>query len=131
MNNQAVATEQNGQRNVPQDQPQRPRGFLYPHVNIVETKDVWMLEAEMPGVNKEGLEILLEENQLTILGRKQSPNIAGSLLYRESVSRDYKRVFELAPTIDTGRISARMDNGILHLELPKAERVKPRKIAVE
>lgn len=109
----------------------RSRGFLYPHVNIVETKDSWVLEAEMPGVNKEGLELLLEENTLTIIGRRPANPINATLMYRESSNRDFKRVFELAPTIDTSRISARMDNGILHLELPKAEKVKPRKIAVD
>jgi HSP20 family protein len=109
----------------------RSRGFLYPHVNIVETKDSWVLEAEMPGVNKEGLELLLEENTLTIIGRRQPSPVTATLMYRESSNRDFKRVFELAPTIDTSRISARMDNGILHLELPKAEKVKPRRISVE
>jgi HSP20 family protein len=112
---------------------QRPRrsGYLYPNVNIVETGDSYVLEAEMPGVSKGGLEVLLEGNELTIIGRRNQEQTEATCLYRESVSTDYRRVFELDPTIDTGRITARMDNGILHLELPKAERVKPRKISVE
>lgn len=110
---------------------QTRRGWLHPQVNIVDTKDGFVLEAEMPGVGKEGLEVLLEGNELTIVGRR-NPAIAGvQPLYRESYDRDFRRSFELDPMIDTGRISARMEHGVLYLQLPKAERVKPRKISVE
>ena len=91
--------------------------------------DVVVLDRMMPG--KDGLEVLLEGNELTIIGRR-TPEAAGvQLLYRESSDRDYRRTFELDPAIDTGRINAKMDNGILFLELPKSEKVKPRKITVE
>jgi HSP20 family protein len=118
------------------ERQQRPnqvprRGWLQPQVNIIETKDAFVLEAEMPGVNKEGLEVLLEGNELTILGHRQPVGSDIQPIYQESVDSDYRRSFELDPMIDTGRISARMENGVLHLELPKAERVKPRKITVE
>lgn len=111
------------------EQNQRTR-WLQPQVNIVETKDGFALEAEMPGVSKEGLEVLLEGNELTIIGHRQ-PFEGGEPLYRESYHYDFRRTFELDPMIDTGRITARMESGVLFLELPKAERVKPRKIAVE
>jgi len=107
------------------------RGYLHPAVNVVETKDGYILEAEMPGVGKDGLEVLLENNELTIVGHRSSVVEGAQPLYRESVDRDYRRSFELDPTIDTGKISARMDRGVLTLNLPKAEKVKPRKIAVE
>jgi HSP20 family protein len=57
--------------------------------------------------------------------------VPGEPLFRESRDVDFRRVFELNPAIDTGKISARMDQGILTLTLPKSERVKPRKISVE
>ena len=95
------------------------------------TRDGYVLEAEMPGVSKDGLEVLLEGNELTIVGRRTSEAPQAHLIYRESADRDYRRSFELDPAIDTGRITARMDEGILYLELPKSERVKPRKITVE
>ena len=53
------------------------------------------------------------------------------MLFHECPGADYRRVFELDPAIDSGKISAKMDQGILTLVLPKSERVKPRKIAVE
>jgi len=106
------------------------RGFLYPQVNIIETKDGYTLEAEMPGVNKEGLEVLLEGNELTIVGRRAVEPAGLQCVYRESAQRDYRRTFELDPAIDTSKIVAKMEDGILILDLPKTEKDKPRKITV-
>lgn len=106
------------------------RNYITPNVDITENKDGYLLEAEMPGVNKEGLELLMEGNELTIVGHRQTDGINGQLLYRESSPTDYRRVFVLDPTIDTRNISAQFEQGILKLTLPKAERVKPRRIAV-
>jgi len=120
------------QENRPtQREQQREQRWLQPQVNIVETKEAYLLEAEMPGVSKEGLEVQLEGNQLTIIGRRAHEFAGAELIYRESYEHHFKRVFELDPTIDTQKISARMESGVLYLTLPKAERVKPRKINIE
>jgi HSP20 family protein len=105
--------------------------YLLPEVNIFETKDGYVLEAEMPGVNKDGLEITLEGNEITIVGHRQTEAVPGELLFRERRLADYRRVFELDPAIDTSKVSAKMEQGVLTLTLPKSERVKPRKIAVD
>ena len=126
----AVATQEN--RPVrEQREERRERGWMQPQVNVVETKDSYVLEAEMPGVNRDGLEVLLEASELTIVGRRNVQVEKAELIYRESLDRDYRRTFELDPSIDRGNISARMENGVLHLVLPKTEQVKPRKIMVE
>ena len=109
---------------------QPERRSVAPDVNIFETKDDYVLEAEMPGVSKEGLEITLEGNVLTIIGHRADPTPAGEAVYRESRPLDYRRVFELDPAIDGDKIGASVDQGVLTLTLPKAERVKPRKIAI-
>jgi HSP20 family protein len=106
------------------------REFVVPEVNIFETKDGYILEAEMPGVNKDGLEITVEGNEITIVGRRQTENLTGQPLFRESRELDYRRVFELDPAIDTAKVSAKIEQGVLTLTLPKSERVKPRKITV-
>ena len=108
-----------------------PKTYVSPQVNIFETKDGYVLEAEMPGVNKEGLEITLEGTEITITGHRQLERLPGNALFRESNEVDYRRVFELDPAIDTSKVSARMDQGVLSLTLPKSERVKPRKISVD
>ena len=106
------------------------RGHLVPQVNIVETKDSFILEAEMPGVSKEGLEVLLEGNELTIVGRRQTGVPGAEPVYRESSPRDFRREFVLDPSIDTSRLGATIEQGVLTVTLPKTERVKPRKIQV-
>jgi HSP20 family protein len=109
---------------------QQERPYVSPNVDIIETGEGYVLEAEMPGVSKEGLEINLEDNELTIVGRRQVNQTTATAVYRESNPADYRRVFELDPSIDAARISAQIDQGLLTLKLPKAERVKPRRITV-
>ncbi len=117
-------------RPVAETQQSASRNYVSPRVNITETKDGYLLEAEMPGVNKQGLEISLEGNELTFIGRRQEEVQGLELVYRESTKRDFRRVFVLDPTIDSAKIEAKMENGVLRLHLPKAEQVKPRRITV-
>jgi HSP20 family protein len=112
-------------------QANRGHEYIAPEVNIYESKDGYVLEAEMPGVSKEGLEITLEGNEITITGHRQVDQLKADPLLAECRRADYRRVFELDPAIDTSKVSARMDQGILTLTLPKSERVKPRNIKVD
>jgi HSP20 family protein len=104
--------------------------YATPEVNIFETKEGYTLEAEMPGVSKDGLEITLDGNEITIIGRRGADVVAGDPLLRERTNADFRRVFELDPAIDTSRIAAKVEQGVLTLTLPKSEKVKPRKIEV-
>jgi HSP20 family protein len=103
---------------------------IAPMASVIEENDGYTLWVEMPGVNKEGLELSIENNELAIVGRRSLPAIDGTLIHRESRSENFRRSFELDPSIDANKISAKMDQGILTVTLPKAEHVKPRKIAV-
>lgn len=105
--------------------------YVAPDVNIFETKDGYVLQAEMPGVNKDGLEITLEGAEITITGRRAPEKVNAEALFRERNTADFRRVFELDPVIDTAKISAKIEQGVLTLTLPKSERVKPRKITVD
>jgi HSP20 family protein len=104
--------------------------FVAPVSSVIEDGDGYMLQVEMPGVNKEGLEISVENNELTILGRRSLPTIDGTLIHRESRPENFRRTFELDPSIDAEKISAKIEQGVVSLTLPKAEQVKPRKITV-
>jgi HSP20 family protein len=104
--------------------------FVAPIASVVENADGYVLRVEMPGVNKEGLEISLGDNELTIIGRRSVPTIDGTRVHHESRLENFRRTFELDPSIDGNKISAKIEQGILTLTLPKAEHVKPRKIAV-
>jgi len=105
--------------------------YIAPNVNIFETQEGYVLEAEMPGVTKEGLEITLEGTEITITGRRHPETAVGETLFRERNTADYRRVFELDPAIDTTKVSAKIEQGVLTVTLPKSERVKPRKIKVD
>ena len=105
--------------------------YITPEVNIFETGDGYVLEAEMPGVNKDGLEITLDGTEITIVGHRHVEPLNGQPLFRESHQADYRRLFELDPAIDTGKIAARVEQGVLTLTLPKSEKVKPRRITVD
>jgi HSP20 family protein len=113
-----------------QEQTRAAQNYVTPGVNIRETAEDYVLQAELPGVNKEGLEITLEGNELTLVGRRQRGELKTPALYRESSTADYRRVFELNPAIDAARIDAKIEQGVLTVRLPKSDRVKPRKITV-
>ena len=121
--NTTVRENRNGERTQTEQ-------FVAPVASVIEEPNGYTLEVEMPGVNKEGLEISVENNELTILGRRSLPTIEGTLLHRESRTNNFRRTFELDPSIDTGKINAKIDQGVLTLTLPKTEQVKPRKITV-
>ena len=104
--------------------------FLSPPASVTEIGDGYMLEIEMPGVKKDGLDISFENNELTITGRRSLPAVEGTPIHRESRPENFRRVFELDPSIDAEKISAKIDQGLVTLILPKAEHVKPRRIAV-
>jgi len=123
------ATVQTEQRPATTARPERE--YVSPEVNIFETKEGYVLEAEMPGVSKDRLEVTLEGNEMTIVGHRENEVVTGTPLFRERALADFRRVFELDPAIDTARIAAKMDQGVLSLTLPKSEKVKPRKITVD
>ena len=104
--------------------------FITPPASVTEISDGYMLEIEMPGVKKDGLEISVENNELTVIGRRSLPAVEGTPIHRESRPENFRRVFEIDPSIDADKITAKIDQGLVTLTLPKAEHVKPRKITV-
>jgi HSP20 family protein len=119
------------QQRPAQTTAQNGRGFVTPPANIAATENEYLVELEMPGVNKEGLEVTVEGNELTIIGRRATDVPEGELCYSESEQADFRRVFELGPDVDTSKITAEMKQGILKLRLPKSEKAKPKQIEVK
>lgn len=102
-----------------------------PQVDICETPDRLWLWADMPGVDEKSVEVRLAEGVLSIAGQvslKDYESLAP--VYTEYNVGNYFRRFSLSEHIDTEHIKARMTNGVLQLELPKAARAKPRRIEV-
>jgi len=125
-----VAQQQNEPANLATPE-QRPVQYATPLVDVESTEAGYTIRAEMPGVDKAGLEITVDNGELTIIGHRHTSESPGERVYREIRNNDFRRVYELDPAIDTTKISARIEQGILTLTLPKAESVKPRKITVD
>ena len=122
----ATVAEQTASREV----TRQPERFAVPPVDIYETEEGLVVLADLPGVAKEGLSVQVEQGILTIEGRQQ-PGNSGDLLHREFALAPFFRQFRIAEQIDTTRIRAALKNGVLTLELPKAEAAKPRQIPID
>jgi HSP20 family protein len=109
----------------------RPGRTYIPEVDIYETQDSLWLWADMPGVDENSLEVRVADGVLSIEGQVSLPEYDNlNPVYTEYNVGNYARRFSLSNEIDVDRIHARMNDGVLALELPKAERAKPKRIAV-
>jgi len=111
-------------------EPTRTGVSYSPSVDIYETDDALTLFADLPGVKKESLDIDLQDRKLIITGLVDDSDSRLRPLYSEYGIGGFTRSFELGDTIDRKGISASLKDGVLTLVLPKADRVKPRKIEV-
>ena len=102
-----------------------------PATDIVETDNELKLYMDMPGVDKKNVRIKLEKNVLEIDGQIDSGFYAGlQPLYSEYNLGHYVRRFQLSSEINQSKIEANIENGVLHLTLPKVPEKQPRMIAV-
>ena len=104
--------------------------YLIPPVDIYETEAGLTVVADLPGVKKEDLDIQVDDGVLTIRG-KVTADSAGTALYQEYELMNFFRQFELSDEVDQEKIQANLSGGVLTLSLPKAEKAKPKKIAVK
>jgi len=126
-----VAVKQNGHSVAPAG-TETTRGFTFtPRVDILETNDELLLCADMPGVQPEDVDIHFEKGELLLHGRCQPRYSEGGFWLNEYGVGDFYRAFSINETVDSGKISAELKNGVLTVHLPKVEAVKPRKIAVK
>jgi HSP20 family protein len=112
-----------------------PRSLVaaFPPVNIWEDADAFHLEAELPGMTREQLQIsVAHRNQLTIQGERPGYEVEkGRWHRRERGFGRFQRVLKLPTAVDADKVEAKLENGLLQLTLPKAEEAKPRRIAVK
>jgi HSP20 family molecular chaperone IbpA len=108
-----------------------PARTFVPTTDIFETADALMVHLEMPGVDRESVDISVENDVLTVHGKIDFDKYQGLRpVYTEYNIGDYGRSFQLSSKIDQGKISAEINDGLVTVTLPKAEAAKPRKIKV-
>jgi len=109
-----------------------PARIFMPNADIYETPDSLTVILEMPGVEKNNVDVRVEEGALQVEGRLDLSNYEGlTPLYTEYNVGHYARSFQLSSEIDQNKIGAELRDGVLSLTLPKAEEAKPRTIQVK
>lgn len=108
------------------------RRTLTPRADVVETKDSFLIVADMPGVDEGSADVTLEDNRLTIAGRAEEPAAQGRRpIHEEYEVGDYERTFTLPDAVDQDAIEASMRQGVLRVKLPKAAPAGVKQIAVK
>ena len=112
--------------------PQGPSGSMGMETDIHENEDAYLIEATVPGLQAEDIDITLHDNVLTISGEYQKKEQReGTTTHRtERRYGRFTRSFSLPATLDADNVQANLENGILTLTVPKAEAAKPRKIDI-
>lgn len=101
-----------------------------PAVDIIENKNEIVVLAEMPDVKKRNLSVNIKDGILSIKGKKENGRADGRYLMRETCDVAYERHFELEEDLDTEKISAEYEHGILKVTIGKKEKVKPKVISI-
>ena len=108
------------------------RFVFTPPIDIYETEEGLGLHADLPGVSIETLDLQIQDNKLTLFGRVSDGVPEGAkILHQEYEVGDYLRSFILSDEVDHDRIGAKLNNGVLEVELPRAPKTEPRRIQVK
>lgn len=106
-------------------------GSFAPPTDLYETEDAYVVEAELPGFSRGDIHVSLEDGTLSISGRREVTDEKKSYRRRERAEGRFERRFSLPRSVKAEDVKARMENGILRVQVPKAEEARSRKIEVE
>ena len=103
-----------------------------PAMDILESNDAYIIRAELPGFQKDALNVELKDGTLTLSGERKSEELPEGVQYRsvERVSGKFVRSVILPKTVNSDGIQANYKDGVLEIHVPKAEKAKPRQITV-
>jgi len=104
----------------------------WPPVDILESKEGYLLRAELPGMKREDFNLEIKEGTLTLSGERKFDEAANGVQYHrvERAAGKFTRMFSLPQTVNSGEIKASYRDGILEIHVPKAEEAKPKQISV-
>jgi len=103
-----------------------------PALDVFDDKDSMVVKVELPGLKKEAINISLHEGVLTVSGerKRETEKKEGEFFRSERYFGKFQRSVTLPATVDSSKVSATYKDGVLTVELPKAEEAKPKQIAV-
>jgi len=109
-----------------------PTGVWFPPVDILESKDSYLIRAELPGMKKEDFNLEVNDGTLTLSGERKFDEPANGVEYQrmERVAGKFSRSFYLPQTVKSDGIKATYRDGILEMHLPKADEARPKQIEV-
>lgn len=114
------------------DRPTARRSRVAPPTDLWETDDAFVVEMELPGFGRDELDVAVEQGALTVSGRRDVDAAEGEDFHvRERTAGQFRRSFSLPSSIRTEDVTARVENGVLRVELPKAEEARTKKIEVD
>jgi HSP20 family protein len=104
-----------------------------PAMDLVETDEHFVLRADLPGLGEDDVRIEVEDRTLTLSGEREAEHEAnGEGYYRlERASGAFARSLTLPEGVDPEQITARFENGVLEVRIPKPEQRKPRRVAIQ
>jgi HSP20 family protein len=104
----------------------------YPAVDVLESKDSYLIRAELPGMTREDIKVEVKDGNLVLSGERKSEKPAEGVEYRhvERVAAKFWRSFALSETAKQDGIEASYKEGILEIRVPKTEEAKPRQIEI-
>jgi HSP20 family protein len=107
-------------------------GVWLPPVDILESKDGYLIRAELPGMKKEDFNLEVNDGTLTVSGERKAETLSNGVEYQRSerVHGKFSRSFYLPQTVKQEGIKASYRDGILEIHVPKTEEAKPRQIAI-
>jgi HSP20 family protein len=127
---QELQVQQKREVETKEEQTVPARTFM-PTTDIYETGDSLVVVMEMPGVQKDNIDVAVENDVLKVYGRLDFSNYTGlQPVYTEYNVGHYARSFRLSSKVDQSKITANIKDGVLQLVLPKTEQAKPRSISV-
>ncbi len=110
----------------------QPQRYLKPYYEVGGDELAYNVTVYVPGVGKKGVNLSLEKGELLVeADRTHRPNQNWKAAHREIPEADYRLRLQLNVDIDESKISAKVEDGILRIELPVAEEAKPRTISVD
>lgn len=115
------------------DGPAGDYGNFVPATDVIEEDDRFLINVELPGFNRDDVEVTMEQGTLTISGRRAAEREEedDSFHLRERAFGRFSQSFSLPRSIDASNVEAHYDNGILRVEVPKAAEARSRKIEVD